>query len=302
MKKQKNKNSTTNDITLFHPNYGLVTLFDDIGKRCIVKTEKNELIGVTTGKLKQHKNVDGEIKFEPYVSSFVPEPKIKKKRGGLCAKPERNEEVRKMLLDQKSYVRVAEHFGVTKQRIKQIANVFKIDLMGDRKKETFKLIKQIKKDNKNGLTYQEIVDKHKLNNQLIQRMSSRGYNLISLYKEKRNELLTKKYKKGKLANQLISNDPKDISTVNGVYQVVSNKFGVYKHPEIKRGVKGLFERPEILKIIKKERKLGLSCAEIADKLNKAGHKTLTGKKFTTNNLYCKVLKINDESTKKYKVR
>lgn len=217
----------------------------------------------------------------------------------LKKKKERLEEIKEMLSKGISCVQIGEKFGVNASRIQQISDMFDIRPVKIKREKYVKLIEEFKEAISNGVSYKQAKLDLKINRTVIGAFNKLGYKALSEYLVKRNDKMANTYEDGNTAKVITKDKYNDISSVGSVYNVVSGKMGVYKHPEIKRACKGLFESDEVIENIKKLRRKKLTYSEIAEKLNEMGLRTTTGLKFTSYHVGFKAVKI---ANKKAKIR
>lgn len=189
------------------------------------------------------------------------------------------------------YIVLIKKYGFKKSNFLNMIKMMGYDFMKDRKNKRLELINKVKKSIENGENYSDIIKKYNLDSKTIHRFTELGYSPSQDYMSRRNSKMGNKYDNGTKAKKLTSEKEKHVKTVSGVYGVVSAKLGIYKHPEIKRGVKGLLENKETIKRILKYKKDGLKFREIADKLNDEGFKTLTGLPFSDHHVIAKYNKV-----------
>jgi hypothetical protein len=223
---------------------------------------------------------------------------------------ERNEAIKKLLLKNVNLQVIADKFNVTRQRIEQIAKTIGIRRQEENREKRSQLIQQIKVDISSGLSYSEILKKHKLDYKSLNSLYRHGLpNLFRIFRNKRNEIIIDEYAKGKTAEEILNSKNKfltgelQVSTVDYIYGIVTkNKFR--KYPQIgNRSKGGLFEDARILNYIKTwkedhKRTFG----DIADILNKKGEKTITGKPFTQQLVYNKYNRFIEQEKKNKRKR
>jgi DNA-binding CsgD family transcriptional regulator/uncharacterized protein YerC len=207
-----------------------------------------------------------------------------------------------------TYDEIGEKFGITKQRVSQIAKFNGYSRWGQIRENKAKFVKKIKKDIKKGLSYNDIYEKHNLKEK---RDLLNDTDLSSLFTDMmatRNEAIKKQYRT-KTAKKVMKlkdyelNNPNTINDINTVYRV-SSKLGYKKYPMIgNRSAGGVFEDKKILKYIERKKdKDGWSFPMITYKLNRMGRKTLTGKEFTTPNVIAKYHAYKKNKYKRVKLK
>jgi transcriptional regulator with XRE-family HTH domain/transposase-like protein len=219
-------------------------------------------------------------------------------------KVKRNARILKLVEDDDlTYKEIGELFGVTRQAVAGIILRSGYSRWDSRRKKFKAIAKNINNDIKLGLTYKEINEKYTYST--LANLTARNLlpSLFSDLLEKRNRLITKKYK-GEIAKSIVQsedydlNNPNGINTLSGVYSI-SSKNGFKKYPKIGRRCDGgTFEDKKILRYIQNKRdKHGWTFKKIAEKLTRLGYKTLTGKEFDMPNV---VYKYNAYKKNKYK--
>lgn len=289
---QMKKEIMTEGTRVSHPNLGYGKVFDVLGANTLVKFDICGVKTVHTRLLTIVTEEDIKISLPPIKKEKI-ESEIRK------SKRLRNETFLSLLKNGYSYVEISNKFKVSRQTVATIAKANGIDYMKDRKNITLKLIEDLKKDIENNLSYNEIKLKNKLTKENIRDMYSRGFLFIRTFKAKRNNKMASKYKSGVIAKNLRSKKSKEVTSIGRVYGVVSKEQKVYKYPKIKRGCRGLFEDKEVIDIITKLKKKNKSCNEIADALNKAGHRTPYGLKYNWHHVQHRATKIKQ---KKHKIK
>tara|TARA_R110000851_G_scaffold248445_2_gene400961 strand:+ start:481 stop:1470 length:990 start_codon:yes stop_codon:yes gene_type:complete len=216
----------------------------------------------------------------------------------------RNEQILKLLVeDDKTYEEIGNIYGISKQRIRQLAYKSNFKRYAIRKVKYTEIAKEILLDIKLGMLYSEIREKYTY--AVIRNVCSRGLlsNLYTDFISKRNTTITKKYKET-IARKIIESsdsellNPNKINGLSNIYRIACED-GFKRYPKIgNRNKGGTFEDKKILRYITKKRdKDGWSFRRITDKLQRLGHKTLTGKVFDTPNVY---YKYNAYKKNKYK--
>lgn len=247
-----------------HSSFGIVKFIDFKGKgRSIIKagngqtyTTNNSMLSILTK--------DDKKQFDDIISSLTSGTK---------------------------YIEIIKKYGFKKSTFLSMIKMMGYDFMKDRKNKRLDLINKVKKSIEKGENYSDIIKKYNLDSKIIHRFTELGYSPSQDYINRRNSKMGDKYDNGTKAKKLTSEKEKHVKTVSGVYGVVSAKLGIYKHPEIKRGVKGLLANKETIKRILKYKKDGLKFREIANKLNEEGFKTLTGLPFSDHHVIAKYNKV-----------
>ena len=208
-------------------------------------------------------------------------------------KIKRNEQIYKMLLEGKTQKEIANEFKLSTHKIYEVAKFYKFNKFKESKKKHQTIIKNIKKDIKLNLPYEELIKKYNLDNDsFFQKLQYWGLSgaLYREYKNNRNKNIGVEYKSGKKAIEITKskkqkiNQPKGIKTLSSVYSICSQQ-GIYKYPKIGRRIDGgSFEDVSVLRLVKKLReKEKYSFRQIADYMNFKKHRTICGKKFNTAN-------------------
>lgn len=149
--------------------------------------------------------------------------------------------------------------------------------INDRDSEKWiKIVKEIEKDIKKGLPYNELKIKYD-----FEKKGGKYYNyglkrVAARYRDIRDKEITKQYKDN-IARVVLTSDvpemnsPERLTNVLGIYRS-SSRNGFRKYPNIERGKSGLFVEGEVIKIIKKGRtaKKQKTYQEISDILNAKG--------------------------------
>lgn len=191
-----------------------------------------------------------------------------------------------------SYKEIGLKYGITKQRIYQIAkmnNVSRWDESRNKAKETYK---NVVKELKNNIPAKEIYKKY-------------GRRSATIYKEINNETpyekqirvrdndIISKFNKGLMAKEIIDLDTNELTSITSIYRI-NTKNGNKRYPTIgNRSAGGFFESKKVIKLIVKLKNEGVSFVEITNKLNSLNYKTITGRKFTTPNVIAKYHKYNN---------
>lgn len=219
----------------------------------------------------------------------------KRRRVTNLHKEERNNEVKRMLDEGKTFSEISEKFKFTRERVRQIANLFGVYRNIDKKAQYETIIKSIEFDMNNEFSYEEIINKYKLNRSIIYNLEKRGLpSLFNFFKNKRDQLILEEFKKGASANSIINSDNKflkinyKITTVDMIYKIAV-KNNLYKQPKIgNRNKGGCFEDESILKFIKTMRdEKKLTFEEIKNTLNRTGKRTINGATFSNQNVVVK---------------
>jgi predicted transcriptional regulator len=186
-----------------------------------------------------------------------------------------------------SYKEIGGIYGLTKQRIQQYAKENNIYRWKESKSTKKQLMEDVKQSIIEGLSYQEIVNKHSYKKRPITYVLD--FNLRELYKQKRDKEILNLYKTmsaKEILNIPVSalDTPYRVKRINTVYSIVG-KQGYRKYSKVGHRYKGgCFEYKKVINIIKKLRGEGVSYRLISERLNKKGIKTIQGKEYTTHNV------------------
>ena len=222
--------------------------------------------------------------------------------GAKKRKTERTEQIYSMILSGAFYSEVGKKFGVSRQRINQIAQSFDFSRWKEKRKYAKEIIAQVKQDIRDGMSYNEILKKHEnLNHKSLKDLFD--YKKCNLLRKKknderkmRNKIIITKFKEGGTAKEIIASNNKDISEPNKITNVsyiyrLCTKKGIRRYPKIQNRNSGhTSESDKILRLIAKLRdKKRLSFNQISAHLNTKGNKTISGKTFSSTNTYYKYL-------------
>lgn len=191
-------------------------------------------------------------------------------------------------------------FGVTKQRVRQIALEFGINRQIENREAASMTFHKIMVDFKLGASIAEITKKYKISREdlsyLHRQFAPTEPTLISQYRTKRNKAIVDLFKNGDTAKTItnktlkVLDDPTKILSINTIYGITT-KHGVKRYPKVGNRTSGIcFEKKSLLNLIVKlyERKSNpLTFEAIANHLNSKGYKTLGGKVFNTQIVYQK---------------
>jgi len=144
-------------------------------------------------------------------------------------KNKRHQEIIKRFMRGETLPSIGLSFNVTTQRISQVLKKNGIDPREYRRNNLNQMLNtlkvKIRKDLKDGLTSQQIINKYKLSKYQVTLLLERGIDLTySKEKVKRDKLINKLYMKGYTAKEIIK-EVKEINTVNNVYLIVKNMNG-----------------------------------------------------------------------------
>lgn len=230
---------------------------------------------------------------KPPIQRLAKEHNLKLKyhsKGGHMRKPGRNLEIKKMLLDGKKYEDIAFFYGISRERVKQIAHKFGIIRWEESRKRNAKWIEEIqliKSDLKKGMSLKNLREKYKLNSFKLYFLYDNGLpNLNLFFNRKRNEKILDLYINKKLtAREIVENKEENIGlkSKNSVYLIVSDKFGIHKQSKIKnRHIRGTINEDKrvLKKIVSLRDNKKLSFKDIAEILNNKCLTTVSGKIFS----------------------
>lgn len=209
----------------------------------------------------------------------------------LNEKKEEHDKIKLMLMSGIKYAEISRIFGLSEDFVSHLSKQFGINPKEIRDKKVLEILDKVKKAVEDNVPYSEIKKKFKLTSENLRDFNSVGYSLTRSFRNKRDKKMSKKYKNGDTALYLTTQKYNELDSIGSVYNVVSNKMGIYKFPGIKRRCKGLFENKKVIKLILKYRGKNMSFEKIANKLNKKGFRTVTGVKYTWHGVYQKYIKI-----------
>jgi hypothetical protein len=214
---------------------------------------------------------------------------------------ERNviEEVKK---NNNTYNEIGLMFGVSKNVIIRIAHNNSVRRYEKDPEKYKKMVKDILTDIENGIPMDELKRKYNLNDKRVYNNAT-SYGLPPLartYREIRDKEITRQYKT-KIARIVLKSDapemdsPERLQNVAGIYRS-SSRNGFKKYPKIgDRHKGGLFVEPEVIKIIKREKKKKKTNVQIAELLNKKGFISPMGNPYNhymVNFKWAKIKKLN----------
>ena len=177
-----------------------------------------------------------------------------------------------------SYEHIAPAFGITKQRVQQIAKASGVNSIEVKKIKHKKEIESINSKVNSGECYVDVYGKYK--NAEIQALMANGLTPISSLRKKRNKKIISAYKNGTSAKTIIENGVCGIQSINSVYNVVSSA-GSNRYPNLIRNKKGYSnENIKILRLIKKLKNQNKTISEITKYLNDHNYKSVCGKSFS----------------------
>jgi transposase len=216
----------------------------------------------------------------------------------------REKQIIKLLSSNKGYAEVAKKFGVSRQRIYQIADRNNIIGIRVKKKESRQiLVENLKKELENGLSIREMSIKYNLSVEQIKNQFKieTSLSLFSLMVKTRNEKINNDFISGSTAKKIVNDtdkflsNPVKVTTLDYVY-MLNTKKGIKRYPKIGRRCDGgTFEDPKIINfIVYKRDRLGYTFKEIANRLNELGYKTVTNISFTSFNTNVKYNKAKEK--------
>lgn len=198
-------------------------------------------------------------------------------------------------------IKVGKRFGITKQRVNQIAIEKGISRWVETRDAKKTLYDNILLDMSNNLSIKEMVTKHNVSlseiNSVYKQHSNDTETITDKFRKKRNKKIVGDFIDGDTAlvitkkTDKVLYDPTKITCVNGVYRITT-KNGVKRYPQIgNRGAGGSFEKKSIIRYIvtKRERKNPLTYREITENLNALGYTTICGLKFNEPNVRAKYI-------------
>lgn len=210
--------------------------------------------------------------------------------------PKREEQILKLLNENISFDEIAKKFGITKQRVNQIAKRNNIKRWEQSREFKISMYLKIMDDFNNNISLNDICLKHNLSIDNINTIFcfNNDNTIFSKFREKRNSCIISDFIGGTTAKAITKRDDKElldpnkITWIDSIYRI-NIKNGIRRYPQIgNRAGGGCFENKEILKFIFNKRdKYKWTFKKITDELNKKGKKTLTGKVFTIPNVFAK---------------
>ena len=194
----------------------------------------------------------------------------------------------------KSYVDIGKKFGVTKQRVQQLAKTIDFSRRVEIRETKQMTFEKIMIDFKMGASIAQLTKKYNLSiedmNYIFKSVEPEAPTLTSRYRVKRNAKIVDDFKNGATASSIVKDkskildDPRRILAIDTIYKIVGAQ-GVKRYKQIgNRSAGGIFEKKAVLKLIVKlhdNKKEKHSFEKIANILNDLGHKTVQGRNFTT---------------------
>jgi transposase len=172
----------------------------------------------------------------------------------------REKQIIRLLSSNKGYAEVAKKFGVSRQRIYQIADRNNIIGIRVKKKESRQiLVENLKKELENGLSIREMSIKYNLSVEQIKNQFKieTSLSLFSLMVKTRNEKINNDFISGSTAKKIVNDtdkflsNPVKVTTLDYVY-MLNTKKGIKRYPKIGRRCDGgTFEDPKIINFIAK---------------------------------------------------
>lgn len=206
--------------------------------------------------------------------------------------------VKQILEGKKTLVQIGLQYGVTRERIRQIGNMYNAKKTDVNKARIEKIVAAMKV----GLSENKSIQ------QLSKELKVTVNSLSSYYQDetgrsfhqdacaRRDKAIIEKYTSGKSAKKIVEkvsrvlDTPKRITSVNRIYQIITEN-NAKRYPKIgdcSRG--GSFLDKKILKIIAKQYMNQKSPLEIAVYLNENGFRTTKDMSFTPKNVYAYILR------------
>lgn len=213
--------------------------------------------------------------------------------------PKREEKLLKLLNSDMSYEDIGNKFGITKQRINQIAKRHGIKRWEQIKEYKSKIYNNVLQDLNNDLPLNKIYKKYKLNKNIIHPIFyEKQDSLIKRFRDKRDSTIVSNFIGGSTAKVITKRndkellDPTKLNGINYIYQI-NTKNGVKRYPMIgNRGAGECSWDKDVVKfIINKREKSKWTFIKITEELNKKGKRTVTGKQFQTPNVYMKYFNL-----------
>ena len=206
----------------------------------------------------------------------------------------REKHIIKLINQNWSLTNIGIKFNITKQRVYQIAKKNDISRLNDIRNNKKIYHTNILTDINNNIPYKDIINKYNMPQSKLSDIfkSIQKQTLNTFIMNKRNSEITKQFIEGNSAKKITNNQnpilisPTHLISVDSIYRI-NTKNNIRRYPQITNRHKGgLFESKEVIKLIKNKRdKKNWSFKQIAEELNKLGHKTITQKEYTTANTY-----------------
>jgi len=222
----------------------------------------------------------------------------------IRADTKRNNQIKTLLEKGVKYKTIAIKFKITNQRVQQLSKAFGTGRWEQSREYYKNTINSINIDIKNKLTYKEIIKKHNLTHEKLAKLYKKGLHpFFHNFMKERNSSIISSYLNGNTAKVITKSkdksitNPQKINNLNRIYQI-NTQAGVRRYPHVFDRSKGrISEKIEILKLIVLYRdEYKYTWKKITKILNKK-HKTITGKKFSEQNVLAKykVYKRNDKN-------
>lgn len=197
--------------------------------------------------------------------------------------------VAQILEGTKTLKEIGEKFGVTKQRVRQIAQTFGINRWEQKKVKREKLVKVMERGLEANKTIDELAKKNSLTPSQMRSMYryESGKNYTTESRKRRDGIIVEKFVSGKTAQKIVDkvgkslDIPRRVTTTNWIYSI-NTKNSVKRYPNIgNRREGGCFVNKQALKLIKsKYENHNWSFEDIAAELNKRGFRTPQNVLFT----------------------
>lgn len=209
----------------------------------------------------------------------------------------KNEKIRQLFEEGLLYRDIAKKVGLSESSIRERVRSLGLHRYKFKKEFYIELTKKIEQDFQDGLSYEEIKEKHCLTTTINQGLRRFGLKLFTTHRQRRDIEIVDRYKKQIAKKILVSNDkkikdPRKIMTLSHIY-TISTENNFKKYPNIgSRFHGGIFLSKKILNIIKNKRENEKkSFSEIAEFLNSKNYLTATGVPFSSHNVRFKYLAI-----------
>lgn len=207
-------------------------------------------------------------------------------------KTKRNEEIQKLILKGETFQSIGEKFGISKQRVRQLAVGLGVSRWKEKRALKKTRFKAFIKDIKARMLVSEMAVKHNLSEKEVREIYKHqtGELLLTVLREKRDSKIVKDFKAGSTAISIVKNpseilkNPLKITTTNNIYSI-NTRNGVKRYPEVgNRSKGGTFQNKRVINLIVNRRDKGQTFGEILTEMNERGYRTVTGRIFKQSNI------------------
>lgn len=264
------------------------------------KDRKDEFLNLYNTKLslpeiKDKMNIDNRLVYDFY-KVWIGDDKNNSANIRKFKKKERNDNVIEMIKKGVKVSIIANKFGLSEQRIGQIArnNGFYLEQVKEENYASY--INKIENAIKDGLSYSELCDDFNLTNYVITKLRKHGLSDIrKYYVDKRKNDFIKLYDEGKTAEEILKSDANmnagslKLTTIDNIYNIVC------KSVKKRTNVDEVFRlRIEVKLIIKTLLNAGKTYDFIVNYLNEKGYKTSYEKPYTLSNIQYVIQRVRKE--------